>query len=380
MKHHDGGERLAAPRARRAGETPAAGGHCATVCFVTRKWPPAIGGMETYSARLADELARLAPVRVLALPGNEDGSRPGALRLARFAVVAALSLVSARRAPGVVHVGDMASWPLALAARLRSRRSRIALSAHGTDVAYPRRGGARGGLYGAYMRLGARLLRRAVVVANSRATAEAVRGFGFRRVRVVTLATDVAPAALPAERHNGQVLFVGRLTPRKGCAWFIREVLPRLDADVALRVAGTVWDPGEAAALEHPRVRFLGPVRGEALVREYADALCVVIPNIDVPNGEFEGFGLTAIEAAAAGGLVLAARHSGLKDAVIDGETGFHLAPGDARGWAGKIGEIRGWSGERRATFLAHAVATTRRIYSWDRVARETVAAYAEAQ
>ena len=32
-----------------------------SVLFISRKWPPAIGGMETYSVRLTAELAKLIP-------------------------------------------------------------------------------------------------------------------------------------------------------------------------------------------------------------------------------------------------------------------------------------------------------------------------------
>jgi glycosyltransferase involved in cell wall biosynthesis len=273
----------------------------------------------------------------------------------------------------------MASWPLALAARLRSRRARIALSAHGTDVSFSLRGGVLGRLYGLYLALGARLLPGVVVIANSEATANSVRKGGFQNVAEVSLATDIR-AAPPAGKHCGRVLFVGRMIPRKGCAWFIRRVLPLLPNEITMRVAGTVWDADEAAAMNDPRVDFLGPVHGEALIEEYASALCVIVPNIDVPNGEFEGFGLTATETAAAGGIALAAAHSGLMEALVDGETGFHLPSGDAEKWASMICEIRDWPDEKREKFIQKAVETTRRIYSWDRVARETIAAYALAR
>ena len=46
------------------------------VMFITRKWPPAVGGMETWSVRLAEELARIGPVEVVALPGRADRRPP----------------------------------------------------------------------------------------------------------------------------------------------------------------------------------------------------------------------------------------------------------------------------------------------------------------
>jgi glycosyltransferase involved in cell wall biosynthesis len=264
-----------------------------------------------------------------------------------------------------------------LIARARSKRTRIALSAHGTDVSFPLRGGVIARIYDLYLRLGAKLLPSAIVIANSTTTAETAKRYGFSSVTVVPLATDIRNV-LSTERHNMNLLFVGRLIPLKGCAWFIRNVLPLVPEEITLRVAGTVWNENERAALDNPRVTFLGPVYGEALIREYSCALCVVVPNIDASTRQFEGFGLTALEAAASGGLVLASCHSGLREAVIDGVTGFHLPSGEAEAWAAKIHEIETWSDDRRKAFIANAITGIRQHYSWERAARETLLAYSQ--
>ena len=111
----------------------------------------------------------------------------------------------------------------------------------------------------------------------------------------------------------------------------------------------------------------------------YARALCVVTPNIILANGEFEGFGLVATEAAASGGVSLAAQCQGLREAIVDGVTGFHLPPGEPGPWAQKINEISGWEPNRRAAFIERSVAECRTRYSWSRVAEETFAAYGTA-
>lgn len=54
------------------------------VLFVTRKWPPAVGGMELYSREIARAMARLASVDVIALPGLPDGRPPSMPKLAAF--------------------------------------------------------------------------------------------------------------------------------------------------------------------------------------------------------------------------------------------------------------------------------------------------------
>ena len=332
--------------------------------------------METYSLKLATALQQHAPVEVISLPGRVDGSPPATMALLAFGLRAAMKLITARKPQGTVHVADMASWPLALAARMRSRSWRLALSAHGTDVSYPSRGGIKGRLYGAYLRLGARWLGPAVVIANSNSTAECVRRYGYRHVTVVPLATDMQPPPGPVGSPGYFVLFAGRLVERKGCAWFIRNVLPRLPEGLGLRVAGTIWSASEGKALGAPRVDYVGAQDTEAIARLYATACCVVIPNLELPNGEFEGFGLVATEASACGGVPLASACGGLREAVIDKVTGFLLPPGEPEAWVDMIVEISQWSAQRRAAFVKRSVAETAARYSWTRVAQETFQAY----
>lgn len=321
---------------------------------------------------MVNELAKLGPLSVVALPGNADGSPPSAWRLLMFPLTVLRHLL-ANAQPAVVHIGDMALWPLGLLAP----RARIVISVHGTDVSYHRRGGIKGALYGVYLRMGAKLMRRAAVVANSSATARVAAETGWQASAIIPLATDLAAPATPAEtKSRTDILFAGRLVARKGCGWFVREVLPSLSAETTLRIAGTHWDPDESWVADHPRVSFLGPLGPNELAHEYAGALCVVVPNIDPVNGEFEGFGLVACEAAACGGIVLASGTGGLVEAVRDGETGHLLPTGDRDAWIAAIEDVQGWSDAERAERSSIASRIARDYYAWPRVACQTAAIY----
>lgn len=346
-----------------------------SVCFVTRKWPPAIGGMETYSKRLADELSRMVDLQVIALPGRKSGLPPSWISLLLFPFTIIRQWFARPRKPDILHLGDMAIWPAALLAGLLRGRTRVLISAHGTDVSFARRKSMRGSIYAAYLRLGARLLRDARIIANSRATAEAAAETGWTNAWVIPLATDLG-GARPDGTHTGRILFCGRLIELKGCKWFVQNVLPKLPDQVEVDVAGTIWDEGEASILSHPQVRYLGFLTGEELVAAYRSALCTVIPNIPLSTGQFEGFGLVAPEAAASGGLVLASNHGGLADAVIDGKSGFLLPAGDADAWAAKIAKISRWSEAHRREFLEKAQRTVADDYAWSTVASRTLSAY----
>jgi glycosyltransferase involved in cell wall biosynthesis len=344
------------------------------VLFITRKWPPAVGGMEVYNYELVNELRGRTTLDLRKLPGRPDGRPPSFWSLTEFGFSTALALLAKRNDCDVVHGGDMAVWPLVWFATLRNRRIHPILSAHGTDIALAHRRGVLAGLYRVYVSLGAWLLPSVVILANSEATASLCRNIRFRSVLVVPLAARIK-TDMPAAPESF-LLFAGRLVPRKGCAWFIRKVLPKLNPEFKLVVAGTVWDADEKKALDNPRVDFRGPLRDEDLNQLYRTAMALVIPNTDQGINGFEGFGLSATEGAAAGGVVLASRLHGICEAVKDGVTGFLLPSGDAQAWAEKLEEISLWTPAQRRRFIDYSRASVANFYSWSRVADETLSAY----
>ncbi|HEX7050518.1 MAG TPA: glycosyltransferase [Longimicrobiales bacterium] len=136
----------------------------------------------------------------------------------------------------------------------------------------------------------------------------------------------------PAEsRASSQILFVGRLVPKKGLIHLIRA-MPRVQRavpDAELVVAG---DGGLRSQLEAEagrlgiRCRFLGvrtPDQVQALMRR-ATLLCA--PSVVAENGDAEGLGMVIVEAQASGIPVVTFRSGGAAESVVHGETGF-VAP-----------------------------------------------------
>lgn len=348
-----------------------------SVLFITRKWPPAMGGMETYSKRVAERLSEKCDLSVLALPGRENGAAPTSVSLIAFGLKTFFQVLFGKTAPDIVHIGDMASWPLALAAKLRSRKTKVVLSAHGTDVSLAFRKSGAGRIYKLYQRLAVLIFGKSQVIANSNATSVLAKKLGFTKVAVVPLGTDMQPQ--DPVGPSTTILFAGRLTTAKGGRWFAENVLPELPDKLRLAIAGRVWDASENVVFDHPRVDKLGVLAPHEMPQAYAGALCVVVPNIDETIAGFEGYGLVASEAAAAGGVVLASRLHGLTDAVVDGETGFLMPHGQTEQWVEKIIDISQWDNETRAAFVSKATQTAQSVFSWDRVADVTLAIYQKA-
>jgi glycosyltransferase involved in cell wall biosynthesis len=85
-------------------------------------------------------------------------------------------------------------------------------------------------------------------------------------------------------------------------------------ARVPIQVVGA--GPDYAALNEaYPKAEFLGRASDEDLAELYAGARAVVVPSV-------EEFGITAVEAQAAGRPVIAAAAGGALETVLDGETG----------------------------------------------------------
>lgn len=332
--------------------------------LLSRKWLPAVGGMETYSVELADTLSERFDVHLLVLRGNVDGSPPGLLRYAWFLACAMVVCLYRGRSFTRVVFTDLILFPAAVCHWIvRPHATRIVV-VHGLDLVYQLR---RGVLSRAYALFFATF--RAcqgvfsTIVANSRNTARLAGTAGLRRVGVInpslprSAPTDSHDEALPAEwpADGRRILYFGRLVPRKGALWFARNVMPSLPADCVFVVVGKGPDPAYACELERSaKTVCLGRVGSAELAAMIRAADVVVMPNIPTPESvDVEGFGLAAIEASSLGARLIASAIDGLTDAVIDGVTGRLVAPEDVTAWvdatklalddeAGKAGVPRG--------------------------------------
>jgi glycosyltransferase involved in cell wall biosynthesis len=343
------------------------------VLFLTRKWPPAVGGMEVYSAEMAAEMQSAGHrVDLRALPGRADGRAPRGPALVRFGLGTGLSVLLRPRRWDVLLGGDLAIWPLVWLAALRRPDAAPILAAHGTDAGFGARPGLRPALYRAYLGLGARLLRRARVAANSATTADHARAAGFSDITVIPLGVrPVAPRGAPPD--GPYLLFAGRRVRLKGLSWFVDTVWPCVPAPMRLVVAGPAWDREEEIAISAPRVKAIGTVSSPELAALMRGAVAVIAPNLAPVPGMSEGFGLIAAETAASGGVILAARIGGYESSVVDGTTGMLLPPGDAAAWAAAIADVQGWTPERRAAFTDRARLVARSRFDWARTARATL-------
>jgi glycosyltransferase involved in cell wall biosynthesis len=173
------------------------------------------------------------------------------------------------------------------------------------------------------------------------------------------------------QRRGGRVALVtvGRLVPRKGAAWFVRHVLPRLSNVLYVVVGvGAHRDEIVRAAAETgmtDNLWLVGSVSDARLLALLGSSDVFVMPNIVVP-GNVEGFGIVAIEASASGLPV-----------VVDGENGRLVTPEDPDAFVDALSELVK-SAENRQRLGQQGRAFTEQTYSWPRIIAQYARLFAE--
>jgi glycosyltransferase involved in cell wall biosynthesis len=103
-------------------------------------------------------------------------------------------------------------------------------------------------------------------------------------------------------------------------------------ARTPIRVVGS-GPEHTALSQAYPEAEFLGRAGDEELAELYATARALIVPSM-------EEFGITAVEAQAAGRPVIAAAAGGALETVLDAETGRLVELDDVESFARAIGEI----------------------------------------
>jgi glycosyltransferase involved in cell wall biosynthesis len=134
-------------------------------------------------------------------------------------------------------------------------------------------------------------------------------------------AGDPRLAALPEEPF---ILYFGDVAEDKGVGNLVAAYGELPQPRPPLVLIGRQLLDGVGAV---PGVVALDPVPHPLAIEALRRSLFSVAPSL-LP----ESFGIVALEAAAAGKPTIAADHGGLRDVVLDGESGFLVEPGDREG------------------------------------------------
>jgi glycosyltransferase involved in cell wall biosynthesis len=376
------------------------------VCFVSRRYFPAISGMSVYADNLLRRLvarghevtmvaqyrgdafgislygggppAPLAGVRVVAREqlGEQSG---GLFERDIDDLVATIRLEHALTPFDVIHA--QYGYPTGYAALLASRATGVpcVASIQGGD----------GHWIGSCCRTHEIALRRVL----EQSDAVLIGGPSFRSEVCERLGVDPAlftlvPGAADTERFYREpgrplgavsdppvLLYHGRIDWRKGALDFI-EALRLLAPRAAFRAIVSGIGPDVeavrsaiAAAQLSERVELRGYVEYADVPALYREADAFVSPTYA------EGFSTTILEAMASALPIVSCRTVGVIDCLRDGENALLVEPGDTHALAAALGRLLS-NQPLRARLAAAALAECRRSYSWIAVGDRIVQAY----
>lgn len=332
------------------------------VLFLTRKYPPRKGGLETHSYHLTT-----------GYPGPKTIVALGRLQrhLVWFLPYVSLRVLFTGYRYDLVCLNDpMLAFAGMLAHRIWGRKVVVCL--HGLDLLFPNVP------YQTYLRA---FLEADAYVANSSATKRIAEGRGLSPVTVITIGVSKdffklerrpdADEEIAAARKGRLVLLTtGRLIPRKGAAWFVSNVLPRLDVLYVVVGGGRDYERIKQAAVDAKvtdRLLLIWEPDDERLHRIFSAADVFVMPNIPIPN-DVEGFGIVSLEAAASGLPVVASRLEGIPDAVADGKSGILVEPQNVEEYVATIERLKA-DPVARVEFGESARRYVRARNDWDEIA-----------
>ena len=303
------------------------------------------GAVERYVEQIADALGDEGVLVQPHLQEFDAGSVRDLRRILR------------RIRPTVAHVMDV--WPQAVVAARLARVPHVLVTHHTPEL--PRRDNLAGWVW---QRLG--WLARPEVIYTSEA--DRARD-GRRPSRVIALGIDLdrfaeAPAALRSDAPL--VGNVARLAPQKDHPTLIEAARLVPEAEFVIVGEGELREELERRA-EGLRVRFLGSRHDVPELLASFDVFA--FPSL------FEGRCLAVVEAQAAGVPVVATAVGGIRETVVDGETGLLVPTGDPAALAVAIRRLL----EDRASAQAMAAEARRRVrerFSVDRMVEETLRLY----
>jgi len=340
------------------------------VLTVTHKYPPSIGGMQKQSFELINGLTKKTVVSPLIF----DNSYPKFLFL--FLVIPRI-IIRCLKDPSIniIHAND-GLMALVISPIMLFTKRKLAVTIHGLDVVFPFY------LYQLWVRKVLSKFDLIITVSNETRNECILRGVPAEKVFFVPNGFDSVKKISQSKWNSEELgipknkkilLAVGRLIKRKGFSWFALNVMPLTDKNALFVIVGPrekhlkmirildkilpykffnliclfiglsldEYEIDQAMDKEilKDKVLFLGKLPQDQLDELRSNADIYVMPNIRV-KGDYEGFGLVALESVSAGTLCIAADVDGIPSAIQDNFNGIILPAQAAEVWAKQINDL----------------------------------------
>ena len=307
------------------------------ILFIARTYEPFVGGMEKFASDFYSNLQNYAQIQLLA---NTHGKR----KIIQFFFNVAIFLLFNAQKFEIIHFNDAVLAPLILIIRLISK-AKVSYTVHGLDIVYNKF---------CYQLLIIPFLRKAdkifpVSLYTMKQCLERQipehklhvipNGLVFSEIKGCSNEGKKTLSLKLSDTYNDQhiLLSIGRLIKRKGHVWFIENVFVNLPESYVYIIAGNGCEFDHIAEVIRKRnldkrIRLLGFVTEEEKSCLFEMADLFIMPNIHDENDQ-EGFGIVLLEAGSYTLPTIASNIEGIKDAIIDGETGILIEEKNAIGF-----------------------------------------------
>ena len=215
------------------------------------------------------------------------------------------------------------------------------------------------------------------LICNSSFTAAQVARLSDKPLSIIPFGVTITPQ--PVLKNTAKpvkdILFVGRLIPRKGVDYLIRAVphiRSRLRVQIHIVGDGNMRDAWMSLARElgvADLVQFHGAVSNDRLAALYAEADVFVLPAIIDDRGDTEGLGVVLIEALASGTPVVASNVGGIPDVIQDYKSGLLVPQKDVVMLSEAIVRLLNEPDLAR-TLSACGLARAQSYFDWRRIVR----------
>lgn len=376
------------------------------ILVVSHKYPPSIGGMQKQCFELVKGLKQHHVIHELIYKGK--GSNIAFLLTAAFR---ALQILRHNRKIEILYANDGLMAFFLTPVFWWSKVKKV-VTIHGLDIVFPT------SFYQSWTK---KYLNKChAVIAVSDATGKELLDRGIKKELVQVIKNGFDPkleasdavSIPPLANVLGKkpiLVSVGRSVKRKGFSWFIKNIVPSLDQDVVYVIIGPTlgnhqkilrwkkWLPESlfnlivllnGVPLDEIEVhRLLKEMKLEDRVfhisgltnKQVKEVLRIadifVMPNLKI-HGDYEGFGLVALEAVLAGTLCLAADTDGIPSAIQHEKNGYLLPSGGIKEWERTIEKflinkslLKNKSEEFRDYTLKHCL-------TWEKMAEQYIAVF----
>lgn len=310
------------------------------VLFITRKYPPQVGGMEKFSYNLINNME--CNKTIIALKKKN-------INLIWFLPYISIYCMINAGKYDIIHLGDMVLSGLGWWIKLFYPNKVVISTIHGLDITYSLP------FYQWYLKkFGHRCTK---YICDSKNTEELAVKSGFKNTVTIPVGVEVNKFDFVTEnktefkekylipQNNIVLITTGRLVKRKGVLWFVENVMPKYkNKNVTYLIIGEGKDYNDIKSMISEKdllnqVKMLGRVSDEELNYIYVNADIFVMPNIKVQD-DVEGFGIVAIEAVLAKNIVIGSNIEGIRDAICNLKNGILVKSEDSNAYIKEINKV----------------------------------------